>query len=978
MSKFARSVTSLVTSVIVRGTVRARRGFVAIAMSIALPLGLIVVLADAQPASASTTHYPVAVILCNTPEQNGAQELPTSFYQSLFTPGSGGVADWFSQVSRGHADLAGTQVLGPYTLTNAGAVYPPGTAATLELENSLKRYDGIQACASGAADAGVDLTKFQGIVTILVAHEHDPTAANASATLAVAAAPSDSTIQVASPTGFPSPPFAVGVGSEEMLVTAESGTGNTTWTVERGFEMPGNTCSPGGPNPSAALSIAVGAKIGYGAGGDLGACAVGRVSGFTVGDGAHQETLNNVGLVRYDALANTAGLPHEMSHALLGAVHSSDLVSQTDYQDPWDMMSAFGTYFSLNQPAFAQSANYNNQPEKYTWGQGPGFNSVLLDNFGWSDPSQEDTSLVSASSCTTRSVILDPLSITNLPSGHYLEAQLPFTNQSGFPSGSHYTVEFRSPVPGSNYSVWDEGVPETVLIHVAGKSSAFPSYLVDGTVGGALVFQGAQPAGLTETGGQPISSGFPEFVAGSTFVDPQSNAYLAVNQIVSGSDPTAQVTLGTCTLATSLSYVGDTVDDFNDTATLSAKLTTQPGSGPSGPVDNQPVTLSVGTQSCPATTTGPDGIASCQLILTQDPTTTTVSASFAGTSALAAASTSAAFTISPEDTQLVNYGATKGDYHDVATMDAQLTDPTDSTPIQGKTVHFQVGSSPVDSCLAITDPTGHAICQITPTQAAGSYTMTASFAGDTDYASTSAPQPFMITKEETTTTYTGPTVILKGASGATLSGRLLEDGNPSVPIVGRTLTLGLGSQHCTGTTDPTGTASCSLIFTGALGPQPLSASFGGDAYYLPSSDTSSVATVFSFPSRGAFTLGDLTESAAIPSTTVTWWADTWGSLNSLSGGPSPAAFKGFAGTVSLPSTSPAPSCTLPWTTMPGDSPPPTGSVPSYMGVLVTSGVGQSGSTIAGTAAHIVVVKVKPGYAPNPGAHGTGTIVATFC
>jgi hypothetical protein len=49
-----------------------------------------------------------------------------------------------------------------------------------------------------------------------------------------------------------------------------------------------------------------------------------------------------------------------------------------------------------------------------------------------------------------------------------------------------------------------------------------------------------------------------------------------------------------------------------------------------------------------------------------------------------------------------------------------------------------------------------------------------------------------------------------------------------------------------------------------------------------------------------------------------------------------------------------------------------------MGVLVTSAVTKSGRTIAGDTTHIVVVKTEPGYAPNPGHHGTGTIVATYC
>jgi MFS family permease len=49
-----------------------------------------------------------------------------------------------------------------------------------------------------------------------------------------------------------------------------------------------------------------------------------------------------------------------------------------------------------------------------------------------------------------------------------------------------------------------------------------------------------------------------------------------------------------------------------------------------------------------------------------------------------------------------------------------------------------------------------------------------------------------------------------------------------------------------------------------------------------------------------------------------------------------------------------------------------------MGVVVSSSVHKSGAIISGDAVHIVVVKVNPGYAPNPFSHGTGTIVASFC
>jgi hypothetical protein len=49
-----------------------------------------------------------------------------------------------------------------------------------------------------------------------------------------------------------------------------------------------------------------------------------------------------------------------------------------------------------------------------------------------------------------------------------------------------------------------------------------------------------------------------------------------------------------------------------------------------------------------------------------------------------------------------------------------------------------------------------------------------------------------------------------------------------------------------------------------------------------------------------------------------------------------------------------------------------------MAVIVASGASQSGSQISGNIVHIVIVKVAPGYAADPGHAGTGTIVGTFC
>jgi hypothetical protein len=67
-----------------------------------------------------------------------------------------------------------------------------------------------------------------------------------------------------------------------------------------------------------------------------------------------------------------------------------------------------------------------------------------------------------------------------------------------------------------------------------------------------------------------------------------------------------------------------------------------------------------------------------------------------------------------------------------------------------------------------------------------------------------------------------------------------------------------------------------------------------------------------------------------------------------------------------------------WSTVGGASPPPPATVPTYMGVIVTSKVRKSGNVISGNIVHIVIVQTNPGYAPDPAVPGTGTVVATVC
>ena len=168
------------------------------------------------------------------------------------------------------------------------------------------------------------------------------------------------------------------------------------------------------------------------------------------------------------------------------------------------------------------------------------------------------------------------------------------------------------------------------------------------------------------------------------------------------------------------------------------------------------------------------------------------------------------------------------------------------------------------------------------------------------------------------------------------------------------------SQSCTGSTDSSGNVSCPIAHVNtALGSQTVAASFAGNGYY-EASRASTTATVFAFPGRGAFTLGDRTVATATPTTTVTWWADNWSSLNSLSGGTAPTAGKGFANNVTSRPRPRRPPAAATGRQPAATARPPTSGVPSYMGTLVTSKVTKNGSTITGNTMHIVVVKTKPG------------------
>jgi streptogramin lyase len=324
------------------------------------------------------------------------------------------------------------------------------------------------------------------------------------------------------------------------------------------------------------------------------------------------------------------------------------------------------------------------------------------------------------------------------------------------------------------------------------------------------------------------------------------------------------------------------------------------------------------------------------------------------------------------DPTALNYnGATTGDFNDPATVSATLTDTSTATatPLSGQSVTFTLNGA--EACAGVTDGVGHASCQLTPGETAGTYSVAADFAGTPTLKASSTSASFEVTVEEATLTVTAPAVIANG-SPVTLNAVLAADA--ALPVAGRTVTLSLGTgastQTCTATTSPAGAANCTIaVVNQPLGSGALNAGFTGDGFFTTAS-AAGASLVFAFTSGGVFVVGD---GAPPVGGSVTFWSSAWAAANTVSSGSVSASFKGFATTT----TSPA--CGSPWTSTTGNSSnPPAGPLPAYMAVAVTSSVDKSGSTVSGHITKIVIVRTDPGYSPDPGGTGTGTIVAVLC
>ncbi len=186
--------------------------------------------------------------------------------------------------------------------------------------------------------------------------------------------------------------------------------------------------------------------------------------------------------------------------------------------------------------------------------------------------------------------------------------------------------------------------------------------------------------------------------------------------------------------STSTTYTGAGSVQYSDAASLSGTLLDTSVS-PNVGVAGKQLDFTIGSQTASASPTDASGNASTSLVVTQEPgSATSVATAFVGDSTYAPSSDGDAFEITKEDCTLTYTGDTQVAAGAATNLSADMGEPDTSLGNRsGKTVTFSVlalGSN-VQTFTATTGSNGSA--STSASLAAGTYTVTTSFAGDAFY-----------------------------------------------------------------------------------------------------------------------------------------------------------------------------------------------------------------------------------------------------
>ncbi|HYF92747.1 MAG TPA: Ig-like domain repeat protein, partial [Symbiobacteriaceae bacterium] len=261
----------------------------------------------------------------------------------------------------------------------------------------------------------------------------------------------------------------------------------------------------------------------------------------------------------------------------------------------------------------------------------------------------------------------------------------------------------------------------------------------------------------------------------------------------------------TVTQATGAVVVADATDLLGATVTLSATMT--PG------VAGKTVAFTVDGAAAGSGATDVSGVATVSYTITLPVGTYDIGAAFAGDADISAANGSGSLSVT-QATGALAVANLPANYGDTVTLSATLT-----PAMAGKTVTFTVDG--VGAGAGVTDATGLATASYLVINSAGSYTIGAAFAGDSDI--TAASGTGTLTVSAAPATLTVPDVTDAYLSTVTLSATL------SPNLAGKTVTFTVnGVAAGSGVTDGTGVATVSYLVVNSVGTYPIAASFAGD------------------------------------------------------------------------------------------------------------------------------------------------------
>jgi hypothetical protein len=409
---------------------------------------------------------------------------------------------------------------------------------------------------------------------------------------------------------------------------------------------------------------------------------------------------------------------------------------------------------------------------------------------------------------------------------------------------------------------------------------------------------------------------------------------------------------------TTLTYTGSSYALPGVSATISFVLK----SGTT-PVASRPVTITFDGQPY-STTTDATGTASVVIASPVGTSAHTATAAFAGDPYFGP-STKTQSVPSGIVTSLQYLGDTTASSGGTAQLKVKLLDAQHNTPLPTANVVLTLATG--ETCTATTDANGIGSCGVVVNAGAGPDTITATYAGLGPYLPSSTTATLVVATQRTAIVLAPVSPVLRGSS-VHLSAFLVSL-QTLHPLAGKTVTLSFGSQSCTATTSFFGFADCTInSVTAPVGLTTVTATFAGDAQAQGSSASWQAIVYALAPGNCWFVVGDRDSDGH-----VNFWGSQWSRNNPLSRGSGPSSFKGYSGATgsSLHAGST-------WSARTGNSSsPPSGPLPEYMAVIVSSSIKQSGSTISGDVAKIVIVKTDSGYDANPGHAGTGTVVATL-